>query len=58
MLSFESVSLRVADVERSVASPALRPFGRTSFRIHDPDGNVLEFDTPSEPDRDTAVGTR
>ena len=123
MLSFESVSLHVADVERSVAfysklpgaqivlhfpgkfakfrfgdgcvqvvgippgpksfhielnapdldalhgelkaagiepdgPPALQPFGRTNFRIHDPDGNVLKFDTPSEPNRDTAVGTR
>jgi len=25
--------------------PAVRPFGRTNFRVHDPDGNILEFDT-------------
>jgi catechol 2,3-dioxygenase-like lactoylglutathione lyase family enzyme len=25
--------------------PTKRFFGRTNFRVHDPDGNVLEFDT-------------
>jgi len=25
--------------------PTKRFFGRTNFRMHDPDGNVLEFDT-------------
>ena len=27
--------------------PTLQSFGRTNFQIHDPDGYVLEFDTPS-----------
>lgn len=26
--------------------PTLQPFGRTNFSLLDPDGNVLEFDTP------------
>jgi len=25
--------------------PTVRSFGRTNFRVHDPDGNILEFDT-------------
>jgi len=25
--------------------PMVQPFGRTNFRVHDPDGNILEFDT-------------
>lgn len=25
--------------------PTKRFFGRTNFRVHDPDGNILEFDT-------------
>lgn len=25
--------------------PTKRSFGRTNFRVHDPDGNILEFDT-------------
>jgi len=24
--------------------PTERSFGRTNFRVHDPDGNILEFD--------------
>ena len=123
MLSFESVSLHVADVERSVAfysklpraqvvlhfpgkfakfkfgeacvqvvgippgpkgfhielnapdlhalhgalmaagiepdsPPTVQPFGRTNFQVHDPDGNVLEFDTPWEPNADTIAAEK
>jgi catechol 2,3-dioxygenase-like lactoylglutathione lyase family enzyme len=25
--------------------PRLQSFGRTQFHVHDPDGNILEFDT-------------
>lgn len=25
--------------------PTKRSFGRTNFRVHDPDGNILEFDS-------------
>ena len=25
--------------------PTKQSFGRTQFRVHDPDGNILEFDT-------------
>ena len=28
--------------------PTKQFFGRTNFRVHDPDGNILEFDSPQE----------
>jgi len=36
--------LRGAGIEPD-SPPTKRSFGRTNFRIHDPDGNILEFDT-------------
>jgi len=36
--------LKAAGIEPD-SPPTLRSFGRTNFRVHDPDGNILEFDT-------------
>ncbi len=36
--------LRAAGIEPD-GPPAKRAFGRTNFRVHDPDGNILEFDS-------------
>lgn len=35
--------LRASGIEPDTP-PTLQSFGRTQFRVHDPDGNVLEFD--------------
>ena len=35
--------LKTAGIEPD-SPPTLRSFGRTNFRVHDPDGNILEFD--------------
>jgi len=37
--------LKAAGIEPD-GPPTERFFGRTNFRVHDPDGNILEFDTP------------
>lgn len=37
--------LQAAGLEPEEA-PTLQSFGRINFRIRDPDGNILEFDTP------------
>ena len=37
-------NLKAAGIEPD-SPPTLRSFGRTNFRVHDPDGNILEFDT-------------
>ena len=36
--------LKAAGIEPE-GPPAMQSFGRTQFRVRDPDGNVLEFDT-------------
>jgi len=36
--------LKAAGIEPD-EPPTKRYFGRTNFRVHDPDGNILEFDT-------------
>lgn len=36
-------NLKAAGIEPD-GPPTKRSFGRTNFRVHDPDGNVLEFD--------------
>lgn len=36
--------LRAAGIEPD-GPPTKRSFGRTNFRVHDPDGNILEFDS-------------
>ena len=36
--------LKAAGIEPD-EPPTKRSFGRTNFRVHDPDGNILEFDT-------------
>jgi catechol 2,3-dioxygenase-like lactoylglutathione lyase family enzyme len=36
--------LKTAGIEPD-EPPTVRSFGRTNFRVHDPDGNILEFDT-------------
>lgn len=36
--------LKAAGIEPD-GPPTKRFFGRTNFRVHDPDGNILEFDT-------------
>jgi catechol 2,3-dioxygenase-like lactoylglutathione lyase family enzyme len=35
--------LKAAGIEPD-GPPTKRSFGRTNFRVHDPDGNILEFD--------------
>ena len=37
-------NLKAAGIEPD-SPPTKRSFGRTNFRVHDPDGNILEFDT-------------
>ena len=37
-------NLKAAGIEPD-GPPTKRSFGRTNFRVHDPDGNILEFDT-------------
>jgi len=37
--------LKAAGIEPD-GPPAEQFFGRTQFRVHDPDGYILEFDTP------------
>ena len=36
--------LRAAGIEPD-GPPTKRFFGRTNFRVHDPDGNIIEFDS-------------
>jgi len=36
-------SLKAVGIEPD-EPPTERSFGRTNFRVHDPDGNILEFD--------------
>ena len=36
--------LRAAGIEPD-GPPTKRSFGRTNFRVHDPDGNIIEFDS-------------
>lgn len=36
-------NLKAAGIEPD-GHPTERSFGRTNFRVHDPDGNILEFD--------------
>jgi catechol 2,3-dioxygenase-like lactoylglutathione lyase family enzyme len=36
--------LKAAGIEPD-GPPTMQSFGRTNFHVHDPDGNVLEFDT-------------
>jgi len=36
--------LKAAGIEPD-EPPTKRSFGRTNFHVHDPDGNILEFDT-------------
>lgn len=38
-------ALKAAGIEPD-SPPAKQFFGRTQFQVHDPDGNILEFDTP------------
>ena len=37
--------LKAAGIEPD-SPPTVQSFGRTNFRVRDPDGNILEFDTP------------
>ena len=37
--------LKTAGIEPD-SPPTKQFFGRTNFQVHDPDGNILEFDTP------------
>jgi len=37
-------NLKAAGIEPD-GPPTKRSFGRANFRVHDPDGNILEFDT-------------
>ena len=37
--------LKAAGIEPD-SPPTKRRFGRIQFQVHDPDGNILEFDTP------------
>ena len=43
-LHFLYENLKAAGIEPD-GPPTKRSFGRTNFRVHDPDGNILEFDT-------------
>ena len=47
-------ALKAAGIEPD-SPPALQSFGRTNFQVHDPDGYILEFDTPWEPGGETGM---